>query len=124
MKILVTGASGFIGSRLAKRLSKEGHDVTALIHENELDDTSIKNIEGSITDDELSFPNEIYDVVYHLAAVTPLEKNKKVLKKINYDGTVNFFEKIKNRVKIFVYVSGLGVFGDPGEGVKIGRAHV
>ena len=117
MKILVTGASGFIGSRLAKALSKEGHDVTALIHENELDDTSIKNIEGSITDDELSFPNEIYDVVYHLAAVTPLEKNKKVLKKVNYDGTVNFFEKIKNRVKFFVYVSGLGVFGDPGEGV-------
>ena len=117
MKILVTGASGFIGSRLAKTLSEADHDVTALIHENELDDTSIKNIQGDITDDELSFPNVIYDVVYHLAAVTPLEKNKKVLKEVNYDGTVNFFEKIKSRTKFFVYVSGLGVFGDPGEGV-------
>jgi nucleoside-diphosphate-sugar epimerase len=113
LKVLVTGASGFIGSRLTKSLSKEGHDVTALIHENELDDTSIKNINGDITDDELSFPNEIYDVVYHLAAASPLEKNKKVLKKVNYDGTVNFFEKIKKRTKFFIYISGLGVFGEP-----------
>lgn len=113
LKVLITGASGFIGSRLAKSLSKEGHDVTALIHENELDDTSIKNINGDITDDELSFPNEIYDVVYHLAAANPLEKNKKILKKVNYDGTINFFEKIKKRTKFFVYISGLGVFGEP-----------
>ncbi|MFB5611241.1 MAG: NAD-dependent epimerase/dehydratase family protein [Nitrosopumilaceae archaeon] len=117
MKVLVTGASGFIGSRLTKSLSDEGYDVSALIHENELDNTSVKNIEGDITDDDLTFPNEIYDVVYHLAAVTPLEKNKKVLKEVNYDGTVNFFEKIKNRTKFFVYISGLGVFGDPGEDV-------
>ena len=115
MKVFVTGASGFIGSRLAKSLSKEGNEVTALIHEGRLDDISIKTIKGDITNNELLFPNEVYDIVYHLAAVTPLEKNKKVLKKINYDGTVNFFEKIKNRTKFFIYVSGLGIFGSPKE---------
>jgi len=31
MKILVTGAAGFIGSHLAERISCSGHDVSALI---------------------------------------------------------------------------------------------
>ncbi len=39
------------------------------------------------------------------------------MKEVNYDGTVNFFEKIKNRTKFFIYISGLGVFGDPGENI-------
>ena len=30
MKILVTGAAGFIGSHLAERLVREGHDVVGL----------------------------------------------------------------------------------------------
>ena len=44
--------------------------------------------------------------------MTPLEKNKKILKRVNYDGTVNFFNKIKNKTKFFIYINGLGVFGD------------
>ena len=33
MKALVTGASGFIGSRLARRLISEGDEVYGIIHE-------------------------------------------------------------------------------------------
>ena len=33
MKVLVTGAGGFIGSRLAKKLILEGHEVYGTIHE-------------------------------------------------------------------------------------------
>jgi len=31
MKILVTGANGYIGSRLLPRLAEEGHEIYALV---------------------------------------------------------------------------------------------
>ena len=34
---------------------------------------------------------------------------------MNLDGTKNLFEAINGRVKSVIYISGLGVFGDPGE---------
>ncbi len=112
MKIIVTGAGGFIGSKLVVALSEKGHEVTALIHEKDLEYNSIQKIRCDITDPNLALSDDQYDIVYHLAAVTPLEKDKKILKKVNYDGTVNFFNIIKNQTKFFVYINGLGVFGD------------
>ncbi len=112
MKILVTGASGFIGSRLSQKLLENGHSVTGLVNEKILENSKIKTINADLSDSNFSLPDEKYDVVFHLAAVTPMEKNKKKVKKVNYDGTVNLFNQIKNKTKFLVYISGLGVFGD------------
>ena len=115
LKVLVTGAGGFIGSRLAKDLVEKGHSVSAIVHENEIHNESLKVFHADFTDSNFSIPEQTYDVVYHLAAASPMEKNKKILKKVNYEGTVNLFEKIKDKTKFLVYTSGLGVFGDAGE---------
>ena len=112
MKILVTGASGFIGSRLSQQLLEKGYSVTGLVNEKKLENSKIKTINVDLSDSNFSLPDEKYDVVFHLAAVTPMEKNKKKVKKVNYDGTVNLFNQIKNKTKFLVYISGLGVFGD------------
>ena len=114
MKLLVTGASGFIGSRLVKKLTENGHSVFGLIHENKPENSQFNIIQADLSDSNLSIPDEKFDAIFHLAALTPMEKNKKKLKKVNYDATVNFFEKIKDKTKFFIYVSGLGAFGDPG----------
>jgi len=114
LKILVTGASGFIGSRLATKLAQKGNTVLALTHDNKIQDPAVKTISADLTSDSFTAPDEKFDVVFHLAAATPMEKNKKLVRKINYDGTVNLFNQIKDRTKFLVYVSGLGVFGDPG----------
>lgn len=116
MKVLVTGAAGFIGTNLVKALAQKGHSVTGLVHNNPIQIDSVDIIKGDLNDEDLTI-SDSFDVVYHLAAVTPMEKNKKKVKKVNYDGTVNFFEKIKDKTKFLVYASGLGAFGDQGEKV-------
>ena len=42
MKILVTGAAGFIGSRVARQLASEGHDIVALDNVNDYYDVRLK----------------------------------------------------------------------------------
>lgn len=115
MNVLVTGASGFIGSRLASKLIEKNHSVFGLVHQNKPDNTEIKIINGDLSDSGFSIPDEKFDVVFHLAALTPMEKNKKKIRKVNYEGTVNFFNQIRDKTDFLIYVSGLGAFGDPGD---------
>ncbi|MDB6031409.1 MAG: GDP-L-fucose synthase, partial [Verrucomicrobiales bacterium] len=61
MKILVTGASGFLGTHLCHALEKEGHLVTRL---------SSKNCDLTKADSLDAFNGTQYDQIFHLAAWT------------------------------------------------------
>ncbi|MDE1866560.1 MAG: NAD(P)-dependent oxidoreductase [Thaumarchaeota archaeon] len=113
MAVLVTGATGFVGTRLVDRLVRRGDLVTALVRAGKVANPQAKVVTGDLTYPDFDFPDDSYDTVYHLAAAWPGEKDKKVQRKVNYDGTVNLFSKIKDKIKFFVYISGLGAFGDP-----------
>jgi nucleoside-diphosphate-sugar epimerase len=113
MKVLVTGAGGFIGSKLCKKLISEGHKVYGVIHDKPSQTEGIQIINADLTKNDFIIPDAKFDVVFHLAAATPLVKDKKKQKRINYEGTVNLFEKIKNKTNFIIYASGLGVFGSP-----------
>ena len=65
---------------------------------------------ADIINSNLKLPDEYFDVVYHLASITPHEKNKKILEQVNYQGTCNLFDAVKDKTKSIVYVSGLTVF--------------
>jgi nucleoside-diphosphate-sugar epimerase len=115
MKVLVTGAGGFIGSRLCKKLISEGHEVYGVIHNSPSQTEGIQIINADLTKNDFIIPDVKFDVVFHLAAATPLVKDKKKQKRINYEGTVNLFEKIKDKTDFVIYASGLGVFGNTNE---------
>ena len=115
--VLVTGATGFIGSRLVEELINKEYDVTSLIRKGKEGNSKSKIIYGDLTDEKIDFKNLEFDCVFHLASHTPLEKNKKILEKVNLDGTKKLFNEIKSKTKSIIYISGLGVYGETGETV-------
>ena len=112
--ILVTGATGFIGSRLVNSLIDKGYNVTSLIRKGKEGNSKSNIIYGDVTDEKIDFKDLEFDCVFHLASHTPLEKNKKILEKVNLKGTKKLFEEIKSKTKSIIYISGLGVYGETG----------
>ena len=115
--VLVTGATGFIGSKLVEKLVEKEHNVTSLIRKGKHAHPKSGEIIADLADSNLDISIEKIDCVFHLASHTPLEKNKKTLEKVNLGGTKNLFNQIKDKTKSIIYISGLGVYGDPGEGI-------
>jgi len=115
--VLVTGATGFIGTSLVKKLVEKDYDVISLIRKGKKSHPDSKSIIADLTDSDLDISSPMTDCVFHLASHTPLEKNKKILEKVNLQGTKNLFGQIKDKTKSVIYVSGLGVYGDPGDKV-------
>ncbi len=74
MKVLVTGATGFTGGGLARRLRGEGHEVRALVRPGSnvdgLESNGIELFEGQLAneDDVLTAARDC-DQIYHIAAV-------------------------------------------------------
>ena len=120
MKILITGASGFIGSFIVEEALKRGLDTWAAVRGSSskayLQDERINLIALNLSLREELIeqlrPHQ-FDYVVHAAGVTKCI-DKRDFRRINTEGTKNLvlaFQQLKMPVKRFVYLSSLSVFG-------------
>lgn len=117
MRILVTGASGFIGSGLVSALGDAGHDVCALMRSGASSDflkgVKFTRLTGDLGDPEsMTRACENVDVVYHVAGLTRA-RNKEEFFKFNAEATKNLANAaIKSgSVKKFIFISSLAAAG-------------
>ena len=132
MKILVTGAAGFIGFHASKRLLDSGYDVIGLDNLNNYYDINLKNDRLKILQEydgftfhkidlkdqgevESLFKKESPQRVIHLAAQAGVRysiENPHVYIQSNIVGTFNILEECRrNQVEHLVYASSSSVYG-------------
>ena len=119
-KILVTGASGFIGSFIVEEALRRGMETWAAMRgtssKQYLKDERIHFIELNLSsqdDLERQLAGQQFDYVVHAAGVTKC-LNKEDFYRINTEGTKNLVRALtalKKPLKRFVYISSLSVYG-------------
>ncbi|MEE9455880.1 MAG: NAD-dependent epimerase/dehydratase family protein [bacterium] len=120
MKVLVTGANGFIGSHLVEALLSRGDDVRCLLRPTSdrrwLEGLDYEEAPGAL-DDEGSLARAVagVDVVYHCAGATKARKAES-LYRVNAEGTANLADACSARPTppSLVYVSSQAAAGPCG----------
>lgn len=114
MRVLVTGARGFIGKEVVKNLEKRGFDVLAT------DITTYGKLYLDVRQSYLVYSvlnKSQPDIVIHLAALVagkPSLKEPYKYYDTNISGTLNVLEAMRlNKVKRLIYVSSWSVYGKP-----------
>jgi nucleoside-diphosphate-sugar epimerase len=111
MKVLLTGATGFLGRKLAKRLIEADHEVIALVRSSSNTaglDEKIELREGDLLDIEtLESAVKDAEVVIHLAAYFDFyPSDKELLYRVNVEGSNNIMNAcVGSSVRRFIYCS-------------------
>jgi len=116
-KILVTGASGFIGCEVAKQLSQKGYKPRLMVRR-PLRGFLLKSLDAELMQADLRQPKslerilESIDTVIHLGARAALEPARRIRSSI-VEGSINLMRAaIDAGVKTFVYPGTILVYGE------------
>ena len=108
-KILVTGASGFIGTHLIDELRKKNINFIGTSHSKSKEFYEINLSKDTKWGNLLNN----CDTIIHLAGLAHKKYSKEDLIKINFEGSVKLIkEAIKSNVKKFIFVSSVAVIQD------------
>ncbi len=117
MKALVTGANGFIGSNVVKRLLAEGYYVNALVRKTS-DLTFVNGLDINLFYGDIVEPESLLPAlkgvtkVFHVAGLAADWGTYALFEKVNYHGTVNIAQKSSEAgVKRLIYISTVAFHG-------------
>ncbi|MDR4494231.1 MAG: hopanoid-associated sugar epimerase [Nitrospirales bacterium] len=122
MKVLITGATGFIGAAVARAVLAHGDAVRVLVRStsqtNNLEGLTVEPIQGDLQDPaSLKIALAGCQGLYHVAAHYALwDQNPQTFYRINVDGTRNLMLAAGEAgLKRIVYTSTIGTIGLPSE---------
>lgn len=120
MRAFVTGATGFIGGRVVRRLRQSGHDVSCLVragsNTSALEGLGVRLVRGDLTDKpSLVAGMAGADWLLHVgAAYSFWARDRRSFRRANVDGVRNVMEAaLEVGVSKAVHVSSVVVFGQP-----------
>jgi nucleoside-diphosphate-sugar epimerase len=122
MRVLVTGATGFLGSHIAEQLARDGHSVRVLVRQTS-DRSFLRGIEveealGDVTQPEtLPAAVESVDAIVHAAGLNKA-RSAAEFDEVNAQGTANLLAALSSTggTSRFVYVSSLAAHGPSEDG--------
>lgn len=112
---IVTGANGFLGNNIVRKLVEQNVEIRCLVLPNDnikaLEGLNCKIYRGDVTkkntlDEIFDIPEEVELYVIHCAAIVYIKTkyNPKVME-VNYNGTKNVLDKVIEKNAKMVYVS-------------------
>ncbi|MBD9610147.1 MULTISPECIES: UDP-glucose 4-epimerase family protein [Pseudomonas] len=130
MRILLAGASGFVGSGLIAPLLERGHEITAAVRKLKVDlDSRVTQslVNGLSADQDWQGLLKDQDLVIQLAARVHVMSDESSdplaeYRKVNVEGTLNLARQAADAgVKRFIFLSSIKVNG---EGTALGKPYV
>lgn len=140
MRVMISGANGFVGRELVERLLQQGQlrgqKIEAILAVDQTtdglpDDSRLRRHEGSITNPALlrRVLADGIDVVFHLVSIPggAAEANYDLGYQVNLQASLELLQQLRNRQRppVLVYASSVAVYGgdlparmDESQGVK------
>lgn len=122
-KVLVTGATGFVGSHLVEALLRRGHRVRALARfpakAEALGFTAVEWIQGDLNhQDSLHAAVREVEVIYHVAGLVAVAGEAQGMA-VNRDGTGRLLDAAQDTGARFVFISSLAAGGPSSPGCPV-----